>query len=100
MLMLVGALLACKKAETVSVDQSEAPRLLHAVARWRTACEVRAYVRAIRSLVASSGLKIHGGGHGAQELAWAEAYAERIDPLTAWEQDIAQTTAEAKPGGA
>jgi hypothetical protein len=39
-------------------------------------------------------LEITKGGNAEVELAWALAYADRIDPLSTWRQDIAKVNAK------
>jgi hypothetical protein len=62
---------------------------------WRMARDVRAYVAEINGLVEGAELKITEGGNADQDLKWALAYADQIDPLTCWRKDIAKVKAEA-----
>jgi hypothetical protein len=64
------------------------------ISKWRMARDVRAYVAEVRALVKDGGLEITGGGSADEELRWALAYADRIDPLTSWRGDIEVTKAE------
>jgi hypothetical protein len=61
---------------------------METIAAWRLARDIRAYVTDIRDLVHGEGLQIIDGAQADEELKWALAYAERIDPLTAWREDI------------
>jgi hypothetical protein len=65
------------------------------MASWRMARDVRAYVAEIHALVEAAELKITEGGDADQDLKWALAYADRIDPLSTWRKDIAKVKAEA-----
>ena len=65
------------------------------LASWRMARDVRAYVAKIHALVKDADLKITEGAGAAQELKWALAYADQIDPLTSCRKDIEKVKAEA-----
>jgi hypothetical protein len=45
--------------------------------------------------VKDADLKITEGAGADQELKWALAYADRIDPLTSWRKDIEKVKVEA-----
>lgn len=69
-------------------------RIQEAIASRRQALDIRAYVAEVKALVHDAGLEITKGGNAEEELAWAEAYADRIDPLASWRRDIAQVKAK------
>ncbi len=48
----------------------------------------------MKALVHDAGLEITKGSNAEEELAWAEAYADRINPLSSWRRDIAQIKAK------
>jgi hypothetical protein len=64
------------------------------ITNWRTARDVRAYVAEVRALVEEAGMKFSEGGRGDEELTWALAYADRIDPLTSWRKEVDAVKAE------
>lgn len=71
--------------------EQEAARVKHiqeAMASWRMARDIRAYVAEIHALVKEADLKITEGAGPDQELKWALTYADRIDPLTSWRKDL------------
>jgi hypothetical protein len=69
-------------------------RIQEVIASRRQALDIRAYVAEVKALVHDAGLEITKGGNAEEELAWAEAYADRIDPLSSWRRDIAQVKAK------
>jgi hypothetical protein len=68
-------------------------RIQEAIASRRQALDIRAYVAEVKALIHDAGLEITKGGNAEEELAWAEAYADRIDPLSSWRRDIAHVKA-------
>jgi hypothetical protein len=58
---------------------------------WRLARDAREYVREARALVADANGTVEEGSPLDQSLKWAEAYADRVDPLTALRGKVAGT---------
>lgn len=79
-----------KEAERRRIE-NEAQRekeIVATIASWRTARDVRSYVAEIRALVSEAGMEITEGSGADNELRWALAYADRIDPVNPWRRDI------------
>jgi hypothetical protein len=83
-----------KEAERQRLEHEAAREKGETITKWRLARDVRAYVTAVESLVREAGLEITGGGNADEELTWALAYADRIDPVTSWRESIARVKAE------
>jgi len=69
--------------------------IVQTISNWRMARDVRSYVAEIHGVVEAAELRITEGGYADQDLKWALAYADRIDPLTSWRKDIEKVKAEA-----
>jgi hypothetical protein len=70
------------------LEQAREKALLEAIKAWRLARDVRRYVGEIKSLVADAGMRLTQDGTPDHELNWALAYADRVDPLSAWRAEI------------
>ena len=77
-------------------EAARVKRIQEEIASWRMARDVRTYVSEIHALVKDADLRITEGADADQELKWALAYADRIDPLTSWRRDIEKVKAEAE----
>ncbi|MFI5298151.1 MAG: hypothetical protein ACHREM_08640 [Polyangiales bacterium] len=60
------------------------------IARWRLARDMRAYVDEVRALIDGANLDVVPGGRAGKEIAWALAYADRLDPISEWRAEIAK----------
>jgi hypothetical protein len=85
-----------KEAERQRLEREAAreKEIGQTLGHWRMARDIRAYVAEVRALVRAADLEITKGGNAEDELAWALAYADRIDPLTSWRKDIESVLAE------
>jgi hypothetical protein len=84
------------EAERRRAEREEARKkqIVEKIAAWRLARDIRAYISEVRELVHGEGLQIIEGASADEDLKWALSYAERIDPLTAWREDIARAKTE------
>jgi hypothetical protein len=57
--------------------------LLAEVSNWKRAEEIRAYIARAREVIAEAGVRPDQNAQPGQKLAWAENYANLLDPLTA-----------------
>jgi hypothetical protein len=67
------------------------------ISGWRLARDVRAYVDEIQALLKEADMRLTAGGRAEEELNWALAYADRIDPLLVWRADIEKAEHAGKP---
>lgn len=81
-------------------EERRAKDLSDQVARWRFAREVRRYVREMHAICASVGRRVNPDGPYGALVAWAEEYAERIDPLTPMREEAERIRAEETQGPA
>jgi hypothetical protein len=92
-----------KRAEAREIErrrEEEAKRetaLRDSMSRWRLARDIREHVDDIKRLVHDAGLEITKDSKTDEELTWALAYADRVDPLTSWRRDIAEVKRQPCP---
>lgn len=85
-----------REAERRRVER-EAQRekeIVDTLSKWRLARDLRAYVAEIKAHVHNAGLEITKESSAEEALTWATAYADRIDPLSSWRQDIENVKAQ------
>ena len=75
-------------------EEAQQKEIVAAIGQWRLARDIRAYVAEVHALVEAAGLQIPQGGDVEEELNWALAHADRLDPLTDWRTDIKRAKAE------
>ncbi len=85
-----------KEAERrrIAREAEREKEIVETISKWRMARDVRAHVAEIHALVKDADLTITEGSGADQDLKWALAYADRIDPLASWRKDIATVQAE------
>ena len=69
-------------------------KIVQDIADWRLARDVRAYVSEVQQIIADAGMQLTKGGSPEDELNWALAYADRIDPLSTWRADVKKAREE------
>jgi hypothetical protein len=79
--------------QRAELDARREKEIVDVISNWRMARDVRAYVAEVRAVVKDAGLNLVPDGDGEKELTWALAYADQIDPLMSWRNDIAQVKA-------
>lgn len=62
-------------------DARNAKELNEIIGRWRLARDIRLYVSEINAMVSASGREVPCDSKLRTSLAWASAYAERVDPV-------------------
>ena len=88
---MFGVSSCCTAPLVVGAREKE---IVATIGQWRLARDIRAYVADVQALVDGAGLEITKGGNAEEELKWALAHADRIDPLTEWRKDIESVQAE------
>jgi hypothetical protein len=85
-----------KEAERRRIEREAAreKEIVATIGQWRLARDIRAYVADIQALVEGAGFEITKGSNAEEELKWALAHADRVDPLTEWRKDIESVKAE------
>ena len=84
-----------EERQRVELEASRQKQIVETITNWRLARDVRAYVAGVQALVHDAGLEVTKGGNAESELNWAVAYADRIDPLSSWREDIGRVKAQA-----
>jgi hypothetical protein len=76
-------------------EEEEARRktMRETIKDWRMARDIRAYVDEVKALAKEAELSVVQGGPVDAELQWAVAYADEVDPMTAWRKDMANAKA-------
>jgi ATP-dependent 26S proteasome regulatory subunit len=89
---------ARKEAERRRNEAEEQRRkqLLTNMQNWQTAKNIRAYVGEVTKLIEESGLKAAKGGSVDDELTAALAYADELDPVSVWREEIQKALATFK----
>ena len=89
---------ARKEAERRRKEAEEQRRkqLLTNMQNWQTAKNIRTYVGEVTKLIEESGLKATKGGSVEDELTAALAYADELDPVSVWREEIQKALATLK----
>jgi len=75
-----------EEEERQQKDARRAEQIAKQIDAWRLARDLRAYVAEVTALVGPAELEITGNAN--EELRWALAYADRLDPLTPWREQV------------
>jgi len=86
---------ARQEAERRKAEEQAARRkqLRETIKDWRMARDIRAYVDEVKALAKEKGLSVVEGGAVDEELREAVAFADEIDPMTAWRKDMEKAKA-------